>query len=72
MTRVTLPPGLSAEHLAKITGLNVSTIYRALDQEGSPKTVKAIHWATGGAVPAWKLRPDLWSEGQIPPAPHAA
>lgn len=28
----------------------------------------AIHRVTKGAIPVWKIRPDLWAAGQIPPA----
>jgi DNA-binding transcriptional regulator YdaS (Cro superfamily) len=27
-----------------------------------------IHVATGGEVPQWELRPDLWRAGQLPPS----
>lgn len=27
-----------------------------------------IHRVTDGEIPCWRLRPDLWSEGQVPPS----
>jgi hypothetical protein len=28
----------------------------------------AIHQATAGVLPVWKIRPDLWAPGMLPPA----
>lgn len=34
----------------------------------TPDNAIEVHVVTNGSIPCWKLRPDLWSEGQIPPA----
>ena len=37
----------------------------------SAEDALAIHWATGGKVPAPKLRPDLWSsDADVPAEPE--
>lgn len=42
-------------------------------ERASPRLAMAIHWETGGAVPASVLRPDLWrSPEDVPPAPTQA
>ena len=55
------------EALALRIGCNKVTIYRALAGKGKPETACQIHFHSDGAIPCWTLRPDLWSEGQIPP-----
>lgn len=63
-----LPRGRMAE-LIRLTGLTKPTIWRAINQiQCSHETAITIHRATGGEIPCWDLRPDLWSPGQLPPA----
>ena len=58
---------ISPETLAARIGCDKATVYRALAGNGKPETACLIHFHSEGAIPCWTLRPDLWSEGQIPP-----
>lgn len=56
--------------LGRAIGTSQNAIYDALRRgHVSPEMAAAIHYATKGVVPAWELRPDLWSRGVEPPRP---
>ena len=68
--KILLPTGHTAQSIASACGVHLASIYRAVS--GGPcgsKLATLIHYATNGAIPCWSLRPDLWTEGQIPPVP---
>ncbi len=80
MRTIPIPPNHSAKSIAQACGVGATTIYQAL-AAFDPKTgvhlcsgplAAAIHHTTGGAVTCWELRPDLWANGQVPPAPHVS
>lgn len=56
--------------LGRATGKSQNAVYNALRRgHVSAEMASAIHYATAGKVPAWELRPDLWSRGVEPPRP---
>ena len=40
---------------------------RAGKQDCSERLAIAIHKATDGSIPCWKLRPKTWQPGDLPP-----
>ena len=57
--------------LGETIGSTQNAVYEALRRgRVSPEMACAIHHATDGEVPAWRLRPDLWAVGQSPPPPR--
>jgi DNA-binding transcriptional regulator YdaS (Cro superfamily) len=75
--RISLPEGITAAELAATCKVHPSSMHRALNDFDpdtgvhvcGPGLAVAIHHASGGKVPCWSLRPDLWLEGQVPPVP---
>ena len=69
-TRIAFPPGHTPDSIAQACGVHVVTIYKVFKGGicSGPLAI-LIHYATQGATPCWTLRPDLWTEGQIPPIP---
>ena len=54
--------------LGEAIGATQNAVFQALRRgHVSSGMARAIHHATGGQVPAWELRPDLWHKGQLPP-----
>ena len=76
--KIFLPPGFQIPELAKRCDVHPNSMYRALgdfDSSGvhncSTDLAIAVHresLALGHLIPCWVLRPDVWSEGQLPPA----
>jgi DNA-binding transcriptional regulator YdaS (Cro superfamily) len=55
--------------LGEAIGATQNAIYQAIQRRHvTAEMACAIHHATEGGVPAWKLRPDLWHVGQLPPS----
>lgn len=54
----------SQEALAKAMGCSQSRVSRLLleQQKVEAEDAIAIEAATGGQIPRWRLRPDLWSQ----------
>ena len=61
----------SLRAIALAIPVDPSTVWRAVMRKdgytASPELACQIHYRSDGAIPCWTLRPDLWSEGQIPP-----
>jgi hypothetical protein len=76
--KIKLPAPWKVEQLTAALGIHYTTLWKALCRTDpktgaracTPDLAVRIHWFTGGAVPAWSLRPDLWAEGQTPPPPR--
>jgi len=52
-------------------GVSLSTVTRAINGERKDLpwlTAILIHYHSDGFYPCWQLLPDLFTEGQIPPA----
>ena len=63
----------SEQKLAAACGVTQPAIWKAKTSGRlSPRLALAIHRATGGAVPACVLRPDLWRRPQDVPADPVA
>jgi DNA-binding transcriptional regulator YdaS (Cro superfamily) len=63
----------SEQKLAAACGVTQPAIWKAKTRGRlSPRLALAIHRATGGAVPASALRPDLWRRPRDVPAGGAA
>ena len=68
-SRLQLPRPLSV--LAESSGIGLAVLYK-INAGKTPTGDQAarLHHATGGTVPAWESRSDLWCEGQVPPDPR--
>jgi len=76
--KIELPRGFQVPELAKRCEVHPNSMYRALgDFDGNgvhncgTDLAIAIHresLALGHLIPCWVLRPDVWAEGQLPPA----
>ncbi|WP_371678976.1 transcriptional regulator [Microvirga sp. KLBC 81] len=60
----------SEAKLGELCGVSQNAIWHAKKSgRVSAELAKAIHEATGGEVPKWSLRPDLWDP---PPNPRSS
>lgn len=49
-------------------GLDTLNKIKAGHRRFTEENAITIHSVTNGEFPCWVLRPDLWSEGQVPPS----
>lgn len=74
--KINLPNGVTCASLATQCGVHPASMARALNDFDpvsgvhvcGPQLAISIHYASNGEIPCWKLRPDIWREGQVPPA----